>query len=117
MINVITGNLLDATENVICHQVNCQGVMGGGLALQLRKKWPNVYEDYRIEYLCHRARLAHVSHSEVGENKFVFNLYAQWGFDNEECQTDYNALRYTLSRVKKYARERKFTIALPWHLG
>ena len=30
MIKTVYGNILDATEDIICHQVNCQGVMGAG---------------------------------------------------------------------------------------
>ena len=33
-----TGNILDAQTDVIAHQVNCQGVMGAGLAKQIREK-------------------------------------------------------------------------------
>ena len=33
MIKVVNGSLLDATEDILCHQVNCQGVMGSGVAL------------------------------------------------------------------------------------
>lgn len=29
-------------DTVICHQVNCCGVMGAGLAKQIRDKWPVV---------------------------------------------------------------------------
>ena len=36
-------------ECVVCHQVNCQGVMGAGLAAQIRRMFPGVYEDYRRE--------------------------------------------------------------------
>lgn len=28
MINIKSGNILNCTENIICHQVNVQGVMG-----------------------------------------------------------------------------------------
>ena len=37
-------------ECVVCHQVNCQGVMGAGLAAQIRRMFPGVYDDYRREY-------------------------------------------------------------------
>ena len=40
------GNLLDAQTDVIAHQVNCQGVMGSGVAKQIRDKWPRVYDSY-----------------------------------------------------------------------
>ena len=50
----IKGDLLKADADVICHQVNLQGVMGGGLALSIAMKYPNVnkiYEDYEAKKL------------------------------------------------------------------
>lgn len=38
MIKTIEGNILDAEEDIICHQVNCKGVMGAGLAKQSKSK-------------------------------------------------------------------------------
>jgi len=46
MIKIIEGNILNAKEDIICHQVNCKKVMGSGLAKQIRDKYPNVYEEY-----------------------------------------------------------------------
>lgn len=40
MIKTVYGNIFDATEDIICHQVNCQGVMGAGVAKALYQRWP-----------------------------------------------------------------------------
>ena len=32
MINIKNGNLLEAKENIMVHQVNVDGIMGGGVA-------------------------------------------------------------------------------------
>lgn len=40
------GDVLESGCNVICHQVNEYGVMGGGLAKQIANKYPSVSEDY-----------------------------------------------------------------------
>lgn len=45
MINKINGDILTA-KGYILHGVNCQGVMGSGVALAIRKKWPEVYDHY-----------------------------------------------------------------------
>ena len=44
MIKIIDGDLFDTDAKFICHQVNCMGKMGSGVALQVRKKFPHVYE-------------------------------------------------------------------------
>ena len=37
MIKIINGDLFDTDANIICHQVNCKGKMGSGVALQVKK--------------------------------------------------------------------------------
>ena len=44
------GNLLDAREIVILHGTNARGVMGSGVARQIRARWPNVYEIYALRH-------------------------------------------------------------------
>ena len=36
-----SGDILKATENIICHQCNTQGIFGGGLAYQIKGTYPN----------------------------------------------------------------------------
>lgn len=47
-IKIISGDILTNLptnkEVYICQQVNCRGVMGAGLALKIRRKWPVVYQ-------------------------------------------------------------------------
>lgn len=45
------GNLLDVKSGVIAHGVNCQGVMGGGVALAIKQKYPRAFEKYRSKCL------------------------------------------------------------------
>lgn len=40
------GNLLNAPQKVIAHQVNCQGKMGEWSGKAIRDKYPKVYETY-----------------------------------------------------------------------
>lgn len=47
MINLVTGNLLDAEAEALVNTVNTVGVMGKGIALQFRQAHPENYEVYR----------------------------------------------------------------------
>lgn len=40
------GNLLNAEESIIMHGCNAQGVMGSGVAVQIRRKFPSAYHTY-----------------------------------------------------------------------
>lgn len=125
MIQIIEGNLLDATENIICHQVNCMGVMGSGVALQIRNKWPNVYYEY-VDYVhkignntfgtCHIV--------PIGFNKYVANLFGQYSFGTSKRQTDYRQLGLALDMlltmgnvVKKNKNNLPWTYAFPEYIG
>lgn len=44
---IIKGDLLSATEGYIVHGCNCQGVMGSGVALAIKNKYPKAYTSYK----------------------------------------------------------------------
>ena len=45
-VHYVQGDLLEANVNYICHQVNCQGKMNSGIAKQIRRLWPEAYNEY-----------------------------------------------------------------------
>ncbi len=45
-----TGNLLHVKEGHIVHGCNAQGVMGSGVALGIKQKYPGAYDDYRFQF-------------------------------------------------------------------
>ena len=104
MLTEIEGNLLDIEEGVVCQQVNCRGVMGSGLALAIRNKYPEVYTNYRERY--ERCRAG--DHYELGDahvisvspTLFVANLYGQDGYGTGVKQTNYGALSQALFYLK-----------------
>ena len=49
MIKHIKCDIFESGADVILHQVNCQGVMGSGIAKQVREKYPEVYQHYVSE--------------------------------------------------------------------
>ncbi len=47
MIQIVKGNILEADVEALVNPVNCVGVMGKGLALQFKSKFPEMFEDYK----------------------------------------------------------------------
>ena len=45
--NIIEGDIFTAKTEAIVNPVNCIGVMGAGLALQFKNRYPDVYNAYR----------------------------------------------------------------------
>lgn len=46
MIKVLTGNLLDSKAQTLVNTVNCVGVMGKGIALEFKKRFPEMFKVY-----------------------------------------------------------------------
>ena len=49
---IITGNIFTTNCKVIVNTVNCVGVMGAGIALECRLRYPDMHEKYKV--LCKR---------------------------------------------------------------
>lgn len=47
MIMLMEGNILDSDADALVNPVNCDGIMGRGLALGFKKKYPDNFEAYR----------------------------------------------------------------------
>lgn len=47
MIEIAQGDLFAADVQALVNAVNCRGVMGAGLALQFKHRFPAYFEDYR----------------------------------------------------------------------
>lgn len=46
MIAYLKGNIFEAPAQVVTNAVNCVGVMGGGIALQFKERYPDMFRDY-----------------------------------------------------------------------
>lgn len=46
MVRVVVGNMFASNAQTWVNTVNCVGVMGKGIALEFRKRFPDMYEDY-----------------------------------------------------------------------
>lgn len=121
MIKIVQGDILEAEEDVIGHQVNCKGVMGAGLAKQLKERYRNNYEWYR-QYCRDRGYeeemlLGHNLITEVETGKYISNIFGQNESGAGGCYTDYGALKRGLIRLERFARRGGLTVALPYGLG
>ena len=83
MLRIVKGDLLLAKEAVICHQVNCQDMMGSGVAKALYTKWPEIKREYHAFCADKRPRelLGKIQVVELAEfpamQKVVINIFGQ----------------------------------------
>ena len=87
MIKYVKGNLLEATEPYIGHGCNAQGVMGSGVALAIKTKWPKAFDDYRREFDETGLELGSIINSPQPDGKIILNCITQNYYGR-------NALRY-----------------------
>jgi hypothetical protein len=108
--NIKQGCILDVPDGVIVNQVDYKGVMGAGLALQIRNKWPDVYA--RCQSFCKSGYSEHspIQLVNVGHRLYIANVFAKDIFD----RTDYRTLRKGLSAV---GRMYDGDIHIPYGIG
>lgn len=122
MIEVRNGDILESGADIIVHQVNCMGAFGAGVAGQIRKKWPDVYEEYKKACDNHYdwpvALLGSAQFVSASPFTIVANCFGQltYGRKNERY-TDYMALSESLQTVRDYATPDCQTIAIPYGIG
>jgi O-acetyl-ADP-ribose deacetylase (regulator of RNase III) len=131
MIKHIKCDIFESGADIICHQVNCQGVMGSGIAKQVKNKYPKVYKEYkkRCDIYSPKAMLGtaqFVGTKGEYDTPFlgIFNLFGQekFGYDGK-CYTDYTALYKCFEKVKESLdlalteNKQSYTIAIPYLLG
>ena len=55
MVKVIIGDIFKSEAQTLVNTVNCVGIMGKGLALEFKKRFPDMFKDY-FE-LCHKGEM------------------------------------------------------------
>lgn len=92
MIN-IKGNAIDFYENfegdcVLIHQANELGVMGSGIAKEIKARYPKVFEDYSSKVLA----LGRNIYTKTHDGKFIVSAIAQSQYGRGRRYTNYAAL-------------------------
>lgn len=111
----IQGNILDIDRGILVHQVNTLGVMGAGLAYQIRENWPIVYRRYRKACEFEELGLGTVQMVEVGKDLYVANLAGQESIGG--IATRYEAYDSALPTISHFAKSKKLPIYFPKGIG
>lgn len=120
MIKESLGDVLQAEEQIIAHQTNCVGVMGAGVAVQIKNKLlgKSGYDNYRT--LCRVAGdklLGNVQFLEAENGKIVANVFGENIPTGRGIDTDYAALKNGMEIVERHARADGYNVAIPGLMG
>ena len=118
---VVQGNIFDSKATIISQQVNNQGVMGSGVAKQVKELYPRVFEKYRSAYEKGYLKLGTCQVVDVDGTKrqFIANLCGQdkYGYDGKRY-TSYDAIYTALEKLAKYCLDNKIeSVAFPWGMS
>ena len=103
MVETIERDIFTVTRGIICHQVNMKGVMGKGIALEIKNRFPNVFKAYRDAYEHGELHLGMVQFVTAGKELYVGNLVGQNRYGSGQRCTDYGALRCAFQEVEKWS--------------
>jgi len=114
MIKYVKGDLFDTDADIIAHGCNCQGVMGSGVALLVRNKYPKAYHRYQDKYDEDGWELGEVQFVLQHDGKYIANCATQDKFlPRGYVHADYKAIKECLSKVKLFAKEKGLSISIP----
>lgn len=117
MISYHNGDLLKSNCDIICHQVNLQGIMGGGLALQIATKYPDLEEEYKkiLKNFDMRGDVWFFCYKNKGYNKYIANCFSQ----NLNFTTNYEWVKSCFKMILDFAKQFKdiTTIGIPENYG
>lgn len=128
---IIKGDLFDPTHDFdgLAQGVNTYGVMGAGIAVPFRTKWPEMYEDYKV--LCEKwgstlGGLIHIWDEDVTIEEIhtpegvhgilttgttIYNLFSQI---KPGADGDYELLKKATILMKQHAEQSSYKVGLPW---
>lgn len=115
----VSGDVLSVTSGIIVQGCNAQGVMGSGLALAVKKKFPDCFVKYA--HLCHHKKI------ELGKNfwwtpnedLFIVNSITQefYGRNKNVVYVNYDAVQSCFDNIFEQAAHAKLEVHIPDMIG
>lgn len=107
MIKTVKGNVLDIERGIIVHSCNAQGVMGSGIALEIKNRFPDVFSEYELLCRCRNSAdiIGYTQYVPIDLNKIIVNGIGQdrYGRDGKRY-TNYEAIAEIFEDVNRYAQ-------------
>lgn len=120
MIIVSNKDLFDSEREVIAHCVNCQGVMGSGVAREVKAKYPSVYREYTY-YLYEkgiRNSIGTVQIVPTEDGRFIANMFGQVDYGSSGVVwLKYKRFEDTIKQLAEYCRKNCLNVAMPYNIG
>ncbi|MGI0075869.1 MAG: macro domain-containing protein [Nitrosopumilaceae archaeon] len=114
MIEYSKMNIVTVNHGIIGHGVNCKGVMGAGIALAIKTKWPEVYNRYHEHVkkfpndllgTCYFVRLK--------EYLLIANMFTQQTYGRNGKYANVDAIRKSFNITLERAYQENLPVYIP----
>ena len=114
MLIIKNEDILKATENIICHQVNENGVMSGGLALQIATQYPKVEKEYKTFCSTFTKDKLYGKYQvcKIDDKKYIANCFTQRNFI-----TNLRDIKTAFRGLLEMCKLNNFSICIPYGYG
>jgi O-acetyl-ADP-ribose deacetylase (regulator of RNase III) len=103
IIEVRTGDILDAEAHALVNPVNTVGVMGKGAALAFRKRFPDMFEDYVQRCRRKEVQLGHPYPYYTTDGRVIVNFPTKEHWRSVSRLSDiFEGLRYLRANVREW---------------
>ena len=93
------GNLITAPESLIIHGCNNRGVMGSGVAREIRREFPEAYNEYKTMFKHFGLPLGNIIWAYT-KGKWIGNIITQDGFGKDgKKYVSYDAIKKCLRNI------------------
>jgi O-acetyl-ADP-ribose deacetylase (regulator of RNase III) len=104
MKNTLHGNILSVTNGIIVQGCNAQGVMGSGIAAQLRMLYPKIFNHYLAHLKRHSSpewAMGTVDLVPISETLIIANAITQldFGRDPNKVYVSYDAIQKAFESI------------------
>lgn len=109
------GNLVEATEPIIVHGCNAQGVMGSGVAKAIKETFPEAFRAYRERYEkqggLNLGQVVWATVRNSGTPRHVGNAITQVNYGRDGRRyVEYEAIEHAFATVAGFIRQNRETL-------
>lgn len=125
------GDIFRSEGDIVVHQTNCLGIMGGGIAYSIRQLFPLVYDTYNL--VCKKMGKELLGTALIVDNlgvvlngtstivqkndKIVANVFGQYDIGTDKKRTQEGAFKRGLMEVKEFAKKNYLSVSIPQGIG
>lgn len=106
MLNYVNGDIIkmgkERSIDVLIHGANCWHKMGSGLALKVKRSWPEAYEQDLLTPRGDKSKLGGFSWVETKSGLVIVNAYTQFRYDRHNNVADINAISDVFSGITHF---------------